>query len=141
MFLNPLSPPLLSTLKATTASGEALSFYTLADYEQWKRDNNNERDWKIKYYKGLGTSSPQEAKDYFAALDSHKITFRWGGGADGELIDMFFNKKRAAERRTWIEQFEVPHICLDRTTRPRPSGPPADLVGDSRHMPSVQCCA
>jgi DNA gyrase/topoisomerase IV subunit B len=89
------------------------------------------RDWKIKYYKGLGTSSPQEAKDYFAALDLHSISFRWDGDADGQLIDMVFNKKRAAERRTWMEHLDVPHTPANT--------PPADLVGDSRYVLSVPC--
>jgi DNA topoisomerase-2 len=101
----------------------------VADYEQWKRDNDNVRDWKIKYYKGLGTSSPQEAKDYFGALDRHRITFRWGGDADGDLLDMVFNYKKRAERRAWMmERFEVRHT---------PANTPPQL--DSRHMLSVQC--
>jgi DNA topoisomerase-2 len=82
----------------------------VTEFEQWKRANSNGRGWKIKYYKGLGTSSPQEAKDYFGALHRHRITFRWGGDADGQLLDVVFNnKKSAAERRTWMERFEVPH--------------------------------
>lgn len=79
----------------------------MTEYEQWKRKNSTGRGWKIKYYKGLGTSSPQEAKDYFGALDRHRITFRWGGDADGQLLDMVFNRKRATEKKEWLARFEV----------------------------------
>jgi hypothetical protein len=79
----------------------------MTDYERWKRANDNGRGWKIKYYKGLGTSSPEEAKDYFGALSRHQITFRWNGDADGQLLDMVFNPKKAPERKEWIGCFEV----------------------------------
>jgi DNA topoisomerase-2 len=56
----------------------------------------------------LGTSSLQEAKDYFNALSGHRITLRWDGEGDGRLIDMFFSKDKAKERKQWIEDcFEV----------------------------------
>ena len=81
----------------------------MTEYERWKRENDSGRRWKIKYYKGLGTSSPQEAKDYFSDLRRHRITIRWEGDADGQLIDMCFNKKRANDRKEWIRRFEVTH--------------------------------
>ena len=33
--------------------------------------------WKIKFYKGLGTSTAAEAKEYFSDLDRHRSTFTW----------------------------------------------------------------
>ena len=30
------------------------------------RNNNNGKGWKVKYYKGLGTSTAKEFKEYFA---------------------------------------------------------------------------
>jgi DNA topoisomerase-2 len=43
-------------------------FYTLQDYEKWRSDISNIKSWRIKYYKGLGTSTTQEAKEYFKNL-------------------------------------------------------------------------
>ena len=34
----------------------------------WKNENNTEINWKIKYYKGLGTSNRKEAQEYFKNL-------------------------------------------------------------------------
>ena len=32
---------------------------------RWKSDNNDGKGWKVKYYKGLGTSTSKEFKEYF----------------------------------------------------------------------------
>jgi DNA topoisomerase II len=37
------------------------AFYTLPEYEQWKEYSNGGAGWTVKYYKGLGTSTAQEA--------------------------------------------------------------------------------
>ena len=41
--------------------------------------------WSIKYYKGLGTSSSQEAKEYFSNLPLHVMDFSWEGAQSGEV--------------------------------------------------------
>jgi DNA topoisomerase II len=47
-----------------------LTFYSLVDYNKWKEEND-EATWSIKYYKGLGTSTAKEAKEYFSQLATH----------------------------------------------------------------------
>ena len=57
-------------------------FYTIPQYEQW-RDGLPEADrkkWKSKYYKGLGTSTAGEAKEYFRDLERNCIDFTWEAG-------------------------------------------------------------
>lgn len=34
---------------------------------------------QIKYYKGLGTSNTDEARDYFSQIDMHRKEFEWQG--------------------------------------------------------------
>lgn len=50
-----------------------------SEYEKWKNSLSEEeaKQWKIKYYKGLGTSTAEEAKQYFSDLDKHQIEFEW----------------------------------------------------------------
>lgn len=55
---------------------QTLAFYTMPEYEMWK-DSNNTAGWDIKYYKGLGTSTREEAKEYFADIEEHRKTFVW----------------------------------------------------------------
>ncbi|WBY57873.1 DNA topoisomerase 2 [Plasmodium yoelii yoelii] len=83
---------------------QELSFFTIAEYEQWK-ENTNLVGWKIKYYKGLGTSTDKEFKQYFSDIQSHKIFFLWTGDRDGDSIDMAFSKKRIEDRKLWLQNF------------------------------------
>lgn len=52
-------------------------FFTIPEYMSWKEEHNDGAGWKIKYYKGLGTSTAAEAKDYFSNLAKHQIDFAW----------------------------------------------------------------
>ena len=42
-------------------------FYTIQDFEKWSHTKDLTK-WNIKYYKGLGTSTTNEAKEYFKNL-------------------------------------------------------------------------
>lgn len=89
-------------------------FYTIPEYEAWREITNNGRGWNIKYYKGLGTSTTQEAKGYFSDLKTHQIGFVYDGAEDGDLIDMAFSKKRVEERKDWLRGYEAgTHVDYD----------------------------
>ena len=60
-------------IKASKGS-EVHSFFTINEYEHWA-ENRNLRGWKVKYYKGLGTSTAKEAKEYFGLIDKHRLMF------------------------------------------------------------------
>ncbi|CAM9110129.1 unnamed protein product, partial [Choristocarpus tenellus] len=84
------------------------SFYTLPEYEIWKETHNNGKGWNAKYYKGLGTSTAKEAKEYFASLDVHQLEFEWKDDhLDADLIDMAFSKKRVEDRKDWLRGFKA----------------------------------
>lgn len=89
-----------------TKGPEVVQFFTQTEYEAWKKKNNEGRGWSSKYYKGLGTSTAAEAKEYFGALNKHKLSFQYKGRKDGELIDMAFNKARADDRKVWMNSYE-----------------------------------
>jgi DNA topoisomerase-2 len=91
---------------------ESREFFTMVEYEQWKRQNDDGRGFKVKYYKGLGTSTAKEARDYFSDIEKHRIAFKWTSDLDGESIDMAFNKKRADDRKEWINAYED-GVCVD----------------------------
>lgn len=93
-------------LKASSnrQTGAALAFYSMPEYNAWRKtmDDNELKRWKIKYYKGLGTSTPTEAKEYFTAFKNNLRPFRWKSDSDGEHLDMVFDKARASDRKAWI---------------------------------------
>ena len=77
-------------------------FYNDGEYNQWKQENEDS-GYKIKYYKGLGTSTAKEFKEYF---EKKKIvTFNNGGEVCEDSMDMVFNKKRADDRKTWLSNY------------------------------------
>merc|ERR1719424_1736913 len=82
------------------------TFFTLPEYEVWKGHNNEGRGWSAKYYKGLGTSTTAEAKEYFKAIDAHSLEFDYTGPDADEQIDLAFNRKRADDRKEWINGAE-----------------------------------
>lgn len=85
---------------------QQISFYTMPEYETWKREHENGKGFKIKYYKGLGTSTSKEAKEYFSALEKHRMSYRYDGTQDDLAIDLAFNKKRADDRKVWMNGYE-----------------------------------
>ena len=88
-----------------TKGNKTLTFFTVPQYENWKEDNNDGRGWKIKYYKGLGTSTAAEAKDYFSNLQTHEVTFQYDDKAE-DFIELAFAKKRVDDRKLWLLSME-----------------------------------
>ncbi|CAL5213936.1 unnamed protein product [Lathyrus oleraceus] len=100
-------------IRASHSNGTILSFYSIPEYEAWReRLGNSAASWKIKYYKGLGTSTPKEGREYFRDLDKHKKDFIWEDDFDGNAIEMAFSKKKAEDRKIWMRNFE-PGTCRD----------------------------
>lgn len=78
-------------------------FYNQADFEQWRKDKDLDREHlKPTWYKGLGTSSASEAREYFTS--PKKSIFRCD--AMGlEMLNMAFHKKLADQRKHWIAKY------------------------------------
>ena len=82
------------------------SFYSVKDFDKWKLTNNNGKGWNSKYYKGLGTSTAKEAKEYFKAFKCVKYTSN--KPADKESIHMAFSKQEGSSdvRKTWLTAYD-----------------------------------
>ncbi|CCE62443.1 hypothetical protein TPHA_0C02900 [Tetrapisispora phaffii CBS 4417] len=98
---------------------EQISFYNMPDYERWREEESQKYTWKQKYYKGLGTSSGQEVREYFADLDTHLKKFHALEGNDKDLIELAFSKKKADDRKEWLRLYE-PGTVLDPTLKEIP---------------------
>ena len=98
-FIGFMNTPILKANK----SNQTLMFYNDGEYEEWKSENDT-KGWKIKYYKGLGTSTGKEFREYF---EQKKIVgFEHNGKPSDDAIDMVFNKKRADDRKEWLEDYD-----------------------------------
>lgn len=103
-FIGFMNTPIL---KATKGKKE-LSFYNESKYNEWKKANNNGKGWTIKYYKGLGTSTSKEFKEYFK--NKRLITFSYTGDDSDNAIDKVFNKERADDRKGWLEHYDKDNV-------------------------------
>ncbi|CAG9332775.1 unnamed protein product [Blepharisma stoltei] len=102
----------ITPIVKATKGQQSISFYTLHEYEAWSKAEDR-KAWNIKYYKGLGTSTNKEAREYFENIQRHRIEFLYDNEEhDGDSIDMAFNKKRADDRKRWLAALE-PDTFLD----------------------------
>jgi DNA topoisomerase-2 len=99
-FIGFMNTPILKALKGS----KTLMFYNDGEYEDWKTENQADlKGWKIKYYKGLGTSTGKEFKEYFE--QKKFVGFVCTGEPSAIAIDMVFNKKRADDRKDWLKLY------------------------------------
>jgi DNA topoisomerase II len=100
-FLCSLATPIL---KASRRS-DTLSFYSMAEFERWKEAQGAAASlWKLKYYKGLGTSTPAEAREWFKAMT--EILYEWDEATDNAM-SLAFHKKRADDRKEWLANYDA----------------------------------
>ena len=92
-------------VKATKGNNQ-LQFYNLTDYNDWK-DNNTETGYKIKYYKGLGTSNRSEAQEYFKNLKT--ITYVEDEMSNTSIIKAF-SKDKTNERKDWLKYYDKNNV-------------------------------
>lgn len=108
-----VTPIVKVTIKGRGTQGKrVISFYSMPEFEKWRDEEGSTCRWTQKYYKGLGTSTAAEAKEYFSRLEKHKKEFHALQDEDPALIDLAFSKKKADERKEWLQGFQ-PGTHLD----------------------------
>lgn len=145
-FLCALLTPVVKSVHPRT--GERREFYTTDAFEAWRAalPPADAGAWRSKYFKGLGTSTPEEARDWFREM--RVTTFVWTD-ADlaaaaalapvpeeeeaaaapplvrgcGDALSLAFNKKRADDRKAWLERGAPP-----AAPAPSPRVPFAEFV-------------
>ena len=107
-FISFMNTPILRATKGR----EVRVFYNEGEYKKWLLESegtsNTEgkaaKGWTLKYFKGLGTSTATEFKEYFA--NKKIVDFHYIGSASDDIVDMVFNKKRAEDRKGWLENYD-----------------------------------
>jgi DNA topoisomerase-2 len=100
-FISFMSTPILKARKGNSE----MAFYNEGEYQAWKgsQEEKSLQNWKIKYYKGLGTSTGKEFREYFK--EKKVVGFELGEKSD-DSIDMIFNKKRSDDRKEWLRNYD-----------------------------------
>lgn len=101
-FISFMNTPILRAKKGQ----QTIVFYNQGEYDAWKSafGAQGPQGWTIKYFKGLGTSTSAEFKEYFA--NKKIVDFVHNGKTSDDSIDKIFNKKRADDRKTWLENYD-----------------------------------
>ena len=109
-FIISLATPIIKASKQK----EVIEFYTMSEFNQWKDTIENMKQWNIKYYKGLGTSTSEEAKTYFTNFDAKNICYLLSDGDVDEenkknsfdKLELAFDKKRIEDRKMWLKSYD-----------------------------------
>ena len=97
-FISSIITPIVKVNKGKITK----SFYSQVDFIDWKNANDIS-SWHIKYYKGLGTSTALEAKEYFRNLNKQTIIYSSTETTDADLIKAF-KKGYEDNRKEWIKE-------------------------------------
>lgn len=100
-------------IKASKGS-KVETFFTESSFREWY--DGGKPGWKIKYYKGLGTSTSVEAKQYFGNIKQLTVSFNVDDKTDESVI-LAFDKTKADSRKKWLlestekksNELEVPY--------------------------------
>ena len=99
-FIGYMNTPILKARKGA----KELLFYNEGEYNMWKETQSEAaiRQWSIKYYKGLGTSTGKEFREYF---ENNKVVYFAHTEHSCDSIDMMFNKKRPDDRKEFLLRY------------------------------------
>jgi DNA topoisomerase-2 len=140
-FFNTYNTPIVKTWKKTDkAKNNILKFYSTTEYERWQKTQENPDLWEHKYFKGLGTSDNNEAKNSFYDFQDNLMEMIWETGINTEQensensenleqkecqeeikheksvshlsILKAFDKSRANERKEWLHKFKKSNMLV-----------------------------
>lgn len=97
-------------LVKVTQGKKVLSFFSEEDYTKWIEDNKDAK-FTSKYYKGLGTSSSSEWKEYFTdgEMKNNLVQIKIESKEDEEMFRLLFSKEKGAtdRRKEWLNLEEI----------------------------------
>ena len=113
-FLQAFRTPLLKVTVPSTrgkkggGAPRVFSFYSRQEFDAWRHGDDGNAilsrpGVRVKYYKGLGTNSNAEAREYFGDLAHHRQIYELTGEDDANALDLAFNKDKSQERRVWLD--------------------------------------
>ena len=120
-FIQSMATPLIKAYK-NGKNKEPEVFYNIFELKKWEEKHDVSK-YKLKYFKGLGTSSPAEAKECFKDYDKKVITYKTDDNKKDEeyksldsesddlsktdkAIILAFGDKQEDARKEWIKVYD-----------------------------------
>ena len=89
-YIQTLKTPIVKAIKGKNV----LEFFTEQDYHAWKTSGINVNSYQVRYFKGLGTSKKEDAKDTFKRLQELKVDYYFKNQACEDSILLAFEKDK-----------------------------------------------
>ena len=84
--------------------GKTVEFYTEAEFGAWAKEKDLNK-WRIKHYKGLGTSTADEFRAYFRQMTNH--TQQFTTDSQSSALDDAFSRDEIDTRKQFILNYKV----------------------------------
>ncbi len=99
-FIQTLRTPIIKAIKGK----QVIEFFTEQDYIKWKDNKNiNTSGYRIRYFKGLGTSQKDDAKDTFGRIDELKVDYFYKDKQCDASILLAFEKDKNVKKAKTLE--------------------------------------
>lgn len=114
-FIQTFKTPIVKAIKGK----ETKEFFTEQDYHLWLQGNNT-KNYKINYYKGLGTSTKDDAKNLFKRFDELIVNYYHKDNKCDNSILLAFdkdknNKVKNKDKDTDSDVSDIVHVkCTDQ---------------------------
>lgn len=98
-FKNSMLTPIIKVI----CNKKPIPFYSIPDFKAWEKKNS--KKFTAKYYKGLGTSTAKEAKEYFKELKM--VEYTSDTKKDTSSMELAFGKKEGSsnKRKKWLSTY------------------------------------
>lgn len=124
-YIQTLRTPIVKVIKGK----KIMEFFTEQDYAKWKNTGVNLNSYQVRYFKGLGTSKKEDAKETFRRLDELKVDYYYKDKHCDESILLAFEKdknikssgdqegdiavmKCTDKRKVWLSKYDK-NVYLD----------------------------
>nr|CCD13796.1 unnamed protein product [Trypanosoma congolense IL3000] len=113
-FISIFSTPIV---KARLRDKSVVSFFSLKEFHKWQKANHNV-SYTCKYYKGLGTSTTVEGKEYFKDMEKHTMRLLVDRN-DHKLLDNVFDSQEVEWRKDWMTKANAftGEVDIDRSKK------------------------
>lgn len=135
-----LTSMLTPVVRVFGRGGAVKNFYNVPEFDRYM--SGSPVHSRVKYYKGLGTSTSSDAKEYFREMkrvvythepvefdrvilehevrpdDTVKIVLRTEAQTPDDAMDMAFNKARSNDRKDWLRRYDEKVLDYTRTSVP-----------------------
>lgn len=115
-YISLFSTPIVK-LRTAGKTKEVIAFHSFKDYHKWQRAHPDV-SFTAKYYKGLGTSTTAEGKEYFADMERNIMKLQVEP-KDHKLLDSVFDSAEVEWRKDWMTKANAfqGEVDIDRSKK------------------------